>query len=248
VFLFLIFALLSKNISYNKIQVMTEDEAKQWVKSKANQARVVELFFENNKPTKSKTAFFMAGIPGAGKTEFAENAIKTDRELIPIEHDQIVEYIDGYRPEQYYKYRKAGSTLVTKVFDECLQNGYSFIFDGTLSHKTGAKDVKRCLKAGYEVFIIYIVKDATLAWELTQARELVKKRSIERAGFIATCRRINANLLNIFETHRENPSFSFWVIDKQGKDNFRGVTAIIHGRELDSTKEIEKALKQNYNI
>lgn len=227
---------------------MTEDEAKQWVKNKAHQSKVVDLFFEKNVPTKSKTAFFMAGIPGAGKTEFAENAVKTDRELIPIEHDRIVEYIDGYRPEEYYKYRKAGSTLATRIFDECLQNGYSFIFDGTLSHETGARDIKRCLEAGYQVFVVCIVKDAILARELTQARELVKKRSIERAGFVETCQRINSNSLNIFEAHRENPHFSFWIIDKQGKDDFRQATAIIHSKELDSTEKIEKALRQNYNI
>jgi hypothetical protein len=82
---------------------MTEEEAKSWVKDKTNQDQVVQQFFKDNKPTKSKIAFFMAGIPGAGKTEFANNAIKEDSpELISIEHDQLVEYIEGYKPEEYY--------------------------------------------------------------------------------------------------------------------------------------------------
>jgi len=227
---------------------MDEGKAKQWVKDKANQARVVELFFEKNKPTDSRVAFFMAGIPGAGKTEFAENAIKSNPEFISIEHDQLVEFIDGYRPEDYYKYRKAGSVLVTRVFDECLRNGYSFIFDGTLSHENGVKNIKRCLKADYEVVVVYIVQDATLAWELTQARELVKKRSIERKGFIETCRKLNLNLLNIFEECKQNPNFSFWLIDKQGKRDTQQATAIIHNKEIDSSREIEKALNRNYNV
>jgi predicted kinase len=227
---------------------MDETEAKQWAKDKANQAKVVESFFEKNKPTSSKVAFFMAGIPGAGKTEFAENAIKTSPEFISIEHDQLVEYIDGYQPKEYYKYRKAGSTLVTRIFDECLRNGYSFIFDGTLSHENGAKNIKRCLKAAYEVIIVYIVQDATLAWKLTQAREVVKKRAIEREGFIDTCKKLNANLLSIFHEHNGDPNFNFWLIDKQGEKSAQHATAIIHNREIDSTKEIEKALNKNYTV
>jgi hypothetical protein len=46
---------------------MTEEEAKSWVKDKTNQDKVVRQFFKDNKPMKSKIAFFMAGIPGAVK-------------------------------------------------------------------------------------------------------------------------------------------------------------------------------------
>jgi UDP-N-acetylglucosamine kinase len=226
---------------------MDEEQAKQWVKDKTNQSKVVELFFETHKPIKSKTALFMAGIPGAGKTEFAENAIKTNPELIPIEHDRLVEYIDGYKPEEYYKYRKAGSVLVSRILDECLRNGYAFIFDGTLSHERGAKNIQHCLDAGYDVFVVYIAQDATLAWELTKARELVKKRSIERTGFIEACQKINSNLLNIFNKHKDDPKFHFWLIDKQGKNNTSQATAIIHDNDLDSREEIENVLKQDYN-
>lgn len=140
----------------------------------------------------------MAGIPGAGKTEFTNNAIKEETpELISIEHDQLVEYIKGYKPEEYYNYRKAGSVLVTRIFEECLKNGYAFVFDGTLSHENGIKNINRCFKSKYEVIVVYIVQDTKMAWELTRARELVKKRAIEKQGFIETCNKINANLLRL---------------------------------------------------
>lgn len=107
---------------------MNEEEAKKWAKDKANQNKVVRAFFRKNKPTRVKIAFFMTGIPGAGKTEFTQNAIReSSPELISIEHDQLVEYIDGYKPESYYNYRKAGSILVTRIFEECLKSGYTFV-------------------------------------------------------------------------------------------------------------------------
>jgi predicted ABC-type ATPase len=227
---------------------MNEEQAKQWVKNKTNQSMVVDSFFLKNKPRKVKSAFFMAGVPGAGKTEFAEGVIKASPGLVPIEHDQLVEYIDGYAPEAYYNYRKAGSVLVTRIFDECLRNGYPFVFDGTLSHENGAKNITKALKAGYAVIVVYIVQDAGKAWELTKARELVKKRSIERTGFMETCRKINQNLLNVFKEHKNNHQFGFWLIDKQGQHNLRNATAIMHGTTLDNSKEIEKALQKTYNI
>ena len=106
---------------------MDETSAKKWVKDKKNQSAVLAQFFKDFTHTDSKIAFFMAGIPGAGKTEFAEQVLRDSLPLlIPIEHDKLVEYIDGYEPENYYNYRKAGSTLVTEVFNACLKQGYSF--------------------------------------------------------------------------------------------------------------------------
>ncbi len=228
---------------------MTEEEAKQWVKDKDNQDKVAAKFFKRHKTSKTKTAFFMAGIPGAGKTEFTQNTMReASPKLIPIEHDQLVEYIKGYKPEAYYNYRKAGSTLVTRIFNDCLKNGYPFVFDGTLSHENGIRNVNKCINEGYRVVIVYIVQEAGAAWELTQARELVKKRAIERKGFIETCNRINANLYKIFKAHKDNPKFSFWIINKQGHIDLRNATAIIHNQELNKAKQIEQALKKPYNL
>ena len=227
---------------------MDEEQAKRWVKDKTNQDKVVDLFFKKNRPTSSRVAFFMAGIPGAGKTEFMENTLKVTKEFISIEHDQLVEYIDGYKPEEYYNYRKAGSVLVTRIFDDCLRNGYSFVFDGTLSHENGAKNIDKAIAAGYEVIVVYIVQDAKLAWELTQARELVKKRAIEKAGFIETCNKINANLLTILRQHKTDPKFSFWLIDKHGQSTMKKATAYMHNRTLDVADEIEKELQKTYNM
>lgn len=228
---------------------MNEDQAKQWVKDKSNQQKFLTTFFQQYQPSKHKVAFFMAGIPGAGKTEFAQNAIReASPELIPIEHDQLVEFIHAYKAEEYYQYRKAGSTLVTLLFEECLKQGYAFIFDGTLSHENGIRNINECLKNGYDVIVVYVVQAPELAWGLTQARELVKKRSIERGGFVETCNKINGNLLRIFEAHKTNGHFSFWLIDKQGAPDMKQATATIHNAEFDASDDIEKELHKSYNL
>ena len=52
---------------------MTEEEAKNWAKDKANQEKFLTAFFKDYSPHKKKLAFFMVGIAVAGKTEFAVN-------------------------------------------------------------------------------------------------------------------------------------------------------------------------------
>lgn len=227
---------------------MNEVEAKKWVKDKENQDKVVKRFFDDYPPSKTKIAFFMAGIPGAGKTEFAENTINSLKpKYVPVEHDKIVEYIDGYRPENYYTFRTAGSVLVSRLLDECLKNGYAFILDGTLSHEQGYKNIQKALKAGYYVQIVYIVQTAKMAWELTKDRELVKKRAIRKEGFVATCNKINANLLNIFHRFKDQANFGLWILNKNGKVGVGKATSIIYSQQINSTNEVEKALQVTYN-
>lgn len=230
---------------------MSEDDAKDWAKDKINQQRVVEAFLHDHKPPQKKRAIFMAGIPGAGKTEFVRNFKPSlMKDMVVIEHDQLVEYIQGYQPENYYHFRKAGSILVTKLFDECLKQGYSFVFDGTLSHDNGYKNIKKSLKKGFDVFIIYIHQDTASAWKLTQARELVKKRAIEKQGFISTCKAINNSLRRIFNAFHDNDHFAMWVIKKNGAPGLENSELLFFDQleKSGSKKDIEQMLATEYNI
>ena len=192
---------------------MTEAELNDWISNKNNLKKVVERFFAEQ----SKWAIFMAGIPGAGKTEFVKQ-LKDEpyfENFITIEHDKLVEYLPGYRPENYYRYRRAGNPVVGNIFKRCLECGHSFIMDGTLAHNAGLDNIKKTLKRGYSVLVVYIVLTADKAWEITRKREKVTKRGIERAGFVATCNAINQKLLDIFTTYASNANFRFVYVDKK---------------------------------
>jgi len=233
---------------------MTEEDAKKWAKDKANQLKVIQsCIMDCNNLRNAKIAIFMAGIPGAGKTEFVRNLkVVKDKEMIVIEHDQLVEHIDGYQAECYYTFRKAGSVLVTKLFDECLRHFYPFIFDGTLSHDTGFKNIEKCLKRGYEVIVIYIHQDVESAWKLTQDRELIKKRAIERSGFVQTCQKIHTNLRKIFATFSSHDQFAFWVIEKNGAPGLENSQMVVYDHSIETDHEsrskVEELLATEYNI
>lgn len=229
---------------------MNEDQAKAWAKHKDNQAKVIKACVGDN-PRSDKLAFFMAGIPGAGKTEFAKGLQGSPHgDYVVIEHDQLVEHIAGYKPENYYDFRKAGSTLVSQLFDRCLKQGYSFIFDGTLSHDNGYKNIKKTLAAGFSVIVIYIHQDINSAWKLTQDRELVKKRAIERSGFIDTCQKITTSLNKIFQAFADRDDFAFWIVKKNGAPGLENSELVLFDYMADSgsRQDIEKVLQKTYNV
>lgn len=229
---------------------MDEEQAKKWVKDKNNQQKVIQASV-GTKPRADKLAFFMAGIPGAGKTEFAKGLQGSPLgDFTVIEHDKLVEYIDGYKPENYYDFRTAGSTLVSKLFEHCLKHGYSFIFDGTLSHDNGYKNIKKALDKGFSVIVLYVHQDIASAWKLTQDRELVKKRAIERTGFIKTCQNITQSLKKIFHAFQDNPKFAFWVVIKNGAPGTENSQMFFHDNideRGDGKEDIERILDEGYN-
>lgn len=137
---------------------------------------------------------------------------------------------------------------MTRILDECLKNGYAFIFDGTLSHEHGYRNIEKTLKRDYFVQIVYIVQDAQVAWQLTKDRELVKKRAIEKQGFIATCKKINVSLLGVFEKFKDYENFGFWIFDKNGKIGVTEATSIMYSStQIGDAADIEKALSKTYN-
>lgn len=232
---------------------MSEEEAKAWAKDKNNQQQVINACIKRDAPKKRKAAIFMAGIPGAGKTEFVRGmrAQSTSlRGFVVIEHDKLVEHIDTYTPGRYYDYRKAGSTLVTALFNHCLARDLPFIFDGTLSHDNARRNIKKALKHGYEVVIVYIHQDIKSAWQLTQDRELVKKRAIEREGFIQTAQRINDTLSGVFSEFYNNNKFSFWVMLKNGTPGTENANMIVYegSNPSEGKEDIESILNQQYNV
>lgn len=230
---------------------MSEDQAKQWVKNKDNQQKVVSACIARDQPDTLKLAIFMAGIPGAGKTEFVRGLTQNSgKNMLIIEHDQLVEHIDTYTPERYYHFRKAGSTLVTTLFEFALSQGHSFIFDGTLSHENGFKNIQKSLKHGYQIMVIYVHQDIKTAWSLTVDRELVKKRSIEKSGFIDTCNKITHSLKHIFDTFKASPSFSFWILKKNGDPGTQNSEVILYEGDGtgDPEEKIEEILNIDYNV
>lgn len=137
---------------------------------------------------------FMAGSPGAGKTEtskaylkqFEEVNIKGEvtYEILRIDPDEYRALIPGYTGGNSWLVQSAVSLLVERVLDDALKQKQSFLLDGTFANAEKSLDnIARSLKKERFVQILYVYQEPSLAWEFVLAREAVEGRKIPFARF-----------------------------------------------------------------
>lgn len=133
---------------------------------------------------------FMAGSPGAGKTEFSKNIISIlekgrDCRVIRIDGDEIRHKLPGYTGSNSYLFQRAISLIVDKIHDLVLSQKQSFVLDGTFSkYEKAADNINRSIKKGRKVFIFYVYQNPAIAWKFTEKREVAEGRNIPKTSFI----------------------------------------------------------------
>ncbi len=132
---------------------------------------------------------FMAGSPGAGKTESSKNLIeeltKDNQSVLRIDTDDLRELLPGYTGKNSSFFQGATSIIADRMHDLALIQGQSFVFDGTLAKLTIArKNISRSLKENRLTFIIYVYQDPLQAWEFVKARQKKDGRAVPKSAFI----------------------------------------------------------------
>jgi len=166
----------------------TEERAKEWVKR--NKKLIIEKFanLSDFPPVDNPFTMFMAGSPGAGKTEFSKTFIKDypgGVKIVRIDADEIRSMIPDYTEGKAYKVQGAASLGVEKIFDFIQDHSQNCILDGTFADfNIAKKDVERALNKGRKVGIMYIYQDPKVAWDFTQKREKLEGRRVSKEIFI----------------------------------------------------------------
>lgn len=140
-------------------------------------------------PEENPVSVFMAGSPGAGKTEVSKWLLSeisdNGNAILRIDPDELRGEFTDYKGKNSYLFQPAISLLVEKIHDMALKNKQSFILDGTLSNQTKAEtNIKRSLDKGRFVQILYIYQEPLQAWKFVEARELLEGRKITIETFI----------------------------------------------------------------
>ena len=103
-------------------------------------------------PEAEPAAFFMAGLPGSGKTEISKNLIKESGvKLLRIDMDEIAELLPGYKPEIADEFRKPATSILSECFSYALHHKISFLMDGTFGSTQAIKNIERSLNHGFRV-------------------------------------------------------------------------------------------------
>lgn len=140
-------------------------------------------------PEKNPVSVFMAGSPGAGKTEASlrllERITSDNQTILRIDSDDLRSEFTEYNGKNSHLFQIATSILVEKIHDFALKNKQSFLLDGTFSSEDVAfKNIKRSIDKGRFVQIYFIYQDPVHAWEFVKAREKVDGRKILKDDFI----------------------------------------------------------------
>ena len=139
---------------------------------------------------KNPLSIFMAGAPGAGKTEFSENIVKVfarkySKRFVHIDADRIKEWIPGYNGRNATLYHGASALGVEKLYDYSTQKGQNIIMDGTFAdYEKSKKNIERSLKKRRHTEIYYLFQDPAASWAFTKRREAVTGRRIPAGAFV----------------------------------------------------------------
>lgn len=151
-------------------------------------------------PVENPSAYFMAGSPGAGKTEYSKSFIQQlqekspTRKIVRIDADEVRDYIPSYDHTNAQVVQGAAALGVEYVLDCVLKQKQDFLLDATFAdYQKSYNNITRCLHKGRKVGITYIYQDPLVAWEFTKKREKVEGRPVPKETFI-----------NAFFTAKEN--------------------------------------------
>lgn len=135
-------------------------------------------------PEKDPVSVFMAGSPGAGKTETSIALLnyfanEHGTKILRIDADELRTRFPIYTGTNSHLVQAGVSILVEKTHDLALKQKQSFILDGTLTNFNKAKlNIERSIKKGRNVQILYVYSMPQQAWDFVQKREVVEGRKI----------------------------------------------------------------------
>ncbi len=216
---------------------MTDEEItdKAITKARAMKKKIAKAMVDHLPEEESAVSVFMAGSPGAGKTETAKGIItrfseEEGVEVVHIENDELRKEFEDYKGSNSHLFQRPATLLVEAIHDRALKKKVSFLLDSTLSSFDKAKsNIERSLNKGRYVLIIFVYQDPEQAWRLVKAREIVEGRRVPEEVFVRQfmdSQRVVSDLKKIFTNQidiifieknidgtREKPYFNVTDID-----------------------------------
>ena len=192
---------------------MTEDYSLQYAKE--NKKVLISSITDGKEKEEEKTAIFMAGSPGAGKTEAAQTLTALNSNLCVIDADKFRELFPGYVGNNSDEFQRGSALLVDAALDLVLKKGYSFILDGTFATFKVNQNIERALKKNYNVLVYYVYQDPFIAWDFTKKREEVEGRFVPKERFINAFFQSRKNLMRVKKQFQEKITINILVKDFQ---------------------------------
>ena len=170
----------------SEVERTTEQEAIEF--ARGHKKEIATRLTDTNKylPESEPVSVFMAGSPGAGKTEASIELLARfpSQLIVRIDPDELRTEFPEYMGTNAWLFQKAVSILVDSIHDRVLTQEQSFILDGTLAnYDLAKKNMERSLKRGRTVQLI-----STPSWLGVSFR---RARQQKEGGFVRNTLSIN---------------------------------------------------------
>lgn len=171
-----------------------------WVKSNRKalfMGAVERSRYDTSVKEENPAATFMAGTPGAGKTEVSTRfAEQFSVRPVRVDADEFRGVIPGYTGHNSHVIQPAAALAVDKVMDIIYKKRYSFILDGTFAYGHVVVNLKRAQRKGYNLQVIFVYQDPVQAWRFTKVREQKEGRNVPIDAFIDSYFKARENVKN----------------------------------------------------
>lgn len=211
--------------------------------AKANKKIFINQAISGATKNQQPVAIFMAGTPGAGKTEVATSIMELFSPTpARIDADEFRKLFPAYNGSNSSQFQGAAAMMVDKVLEYVLgdkhtEPKYSFILDGTFAFKNATMNIKRSLTRGFDVQVYFVYQSPVESWRFTREREKKEGRNVPLDIFI-----------NAYYVSRKN----IIAVKKQFGDKVK-LRVIVKDYEkatyqaYDNVQDIEKIIPKLYN-
>lgn len=221
----------------NEEKLKQSQDAERYLKDHVNDLFRRFANLEVFQPDQATVSLFMAGSPGAGKTEMSKRLIERfASKPVRIDADEIREMFPGYNGTNANIFQRAATLGVNKLYDFVLEKKLNVILDGTFAYFGADTNVKRSLDHGRVVEIFYLFQDPEVAWDVTKKREAIEHRNVSKETFIDAFLKSQENIRLTMQQF--SGSVNLYVVIKDFTKNLE----IIHPR----VAEIDKYLPKIY--
>lgn len=207
--------------------------------ARANKKRIAKEIVDVYPSEKSPVSVFMAGSPGAGKTEVSKAFIEAIGDsTLRIDNDELRERFDGYNGLNSPLFQDAATRLLEAIHDRALDKKVSFILDTTLSHFEKARqNIERSINKKRDVLILFVYQRPDVAWQFVKAREKTEGRRVPAEVFIEQFLGSRATVNALKESFGSAIELTVLVKDIKGEIE----------RYFDNVDSIDAHIKDQYN-
>jgi len=212
--------------SYNSFMQNKVDIEKQAIKYlKENKELLFSSYLDKYFPMDEKVAYFTAGPSGAGKTEFIQQFLEVEQNLLHLDIDTIRSFFAsiGYDGSNSDIFQKPASWGVQFLFDEAIkERNLSLVVDSNLSHfQTAKENMVKLLKQNYKIEIFYVYNDLEKCFLYTKKRESVTNRTVPEDVFFKSVVKSRSTTYEIKKLFAKNITLN--VIDKRDDSYYEDI-------------------------